>query len=81
MVRNKEAIETAILESAELVKQDRTDELLLAVARSSLNYSGKLYDLWCDNTGNCVLCCIGADDDSQLACIRRFLEREIPEDE
>ena len=63
MVKNKDTFETAILNAAALVKKGRLDEVLLAVAKSDLNDSGKLYDLWCDGLGeecSCEECCSDA---------------------
>lgn len=76
-MKNKDTFEIAILNAATLVKQGRLDEVLLAVAKSDLNDSGKLYDLWCDGLGeecSCEECC---SDEAQLCCIRRFLERDF----
>ena len=78
-MKNKDSFEIAILNAAELVNQGRLDEVLLAVAKSGLNDNGQLYDLWCDGLGtecSCEECC---SDAAQLGCIRRFLERDMPE--
>ena len=61
---------------AERLEAGQMDEVILSAARSTANDSGWMYDLWCDSCGNC-----GSGDDmcpdgSQLACIRRFLDRE-----
>jgi hypothetical protein len=77
-VKNKEAVEMVFLNAAELVKQGRTDELLLSIAKSGIN-DGKLYDLWCDNCGSECSCEEFCSDAAQLECIRRFLVRDVPE--
>ena len=79
-MKNKEAIETVILEAAKLVKQDRLDEVLLMVAKSNLNAEGQLYELFCDNQGTKCSYEEYCSDAVMLYCIRRFLEREVPED-
>ena len=53
--------------------------MLLAAAKGELpNPDGEgLYTLWCDGCGDCDACCEeGSDDEAQLDCIRRFLNKE-----
>ena len=78
-VKNKEAIEVTIISAAELVKQGRMDELLLSIAKSRLNDGGVLYELWCDGCGSECSYEDVCSDTAQLECIRRFLERDVPE--
>lgn len=75
----KESIELAILSAAELVKQGRTNEVLLASSKSGLNRCGELFDFWCDGCGNDCSCEEMCSDAAMLECIDRYLERTSPE--
>lgn len=76
----KESIELTILSAAELIKQGRLNEVLLAGSKSGLNRGGELYELWCDGCGSECSCEEMCSDAAMLECIDRYLERSVPED-
>lgn len=77
---NKDVIRSAIISAANLVQQGRLDEVILMAAKSDLNEDGVLYELFCDYNGTDCDCDEMCSDAAMRSCIRRFLEREVPED-
>ena len=77
MTNEQFLIELAI-QAVAVITQGDIPGLLLRVARSDANDSGWMYNLWCDSQGQCGLCEEECSDEAQLACIRRFLDREYP---
>ena len=59
-----------------VITQGDIPGLLLRIARSDANESGRMYNLWCDYQGQCGSGEEMCSDEAQLACIRRFLDRE-----
>ena len=79
-MKNKDTFEIAILNAAALVKQGRLDEVLLMAYRNRFCDQDRLSCLFCDCCGTeCESddCC---SDEAILSCIRRFLERDMPEE-
>lgn len=76
---NASAIRSAILSAANLVQQDRLDEVILMATKSDLNEGGWMYNLFCDYQGTECDCEEMCSDEAMLSCIRRFLERDVPE--
>ena len=72
-------VKNAILLAADLVKQDRLDEVILMATKSDLNDGGWMYELFCDRQGTECDCEEMCSDEAIRSCIRRFLEREVPE--
>ena len=68
-----------ILAAVSVVSDETMARILLDVARSPLNDARAMYELWCDNCGQCG----GEYDDenfcteeAQIGCILRFLRSE-----
>lgn len=79
---------TVPMSRAEQVREMTDEEMaqvMLAICRSSLNDSGDLYELWCDEKGGCIgpngedFCPDGCSEEMQLSCILRYLR--APADE
>lgn len=77
MTNEQVLIELAI-KAVEIITQGDMPELLLRAARSDANDSGWMYDLWCDDQGQCRSGEEMCSDEAHLDCIRRFLDREWP---
>ena len=76
---NAFVIKNVILFAANLVKQDRLDEVILMATKSDLNEGGWMYELFCDYQGTDCDCEEMCSDGAMRSCIRRFLERDVPE--
>lgn len=68
------------LAAASVISAETMARVLLDVARSPLNDSGAMYELWCDNCGECgdeyddeKFC----TEEAQIGCILRFLRGEV----
>lgn len=72
---NQEWIVETLRNAVEAIATGNLGQVLLQAARSDLNESGYMYDLWCDGCGNCGDPEDMCSDEAQLDCIRRFLER------
>ena len=75
---NEEMLGNLLTHAASLVKQGRLDEVILATAKSAVNNSGGIYDLFCDGEGTECSCEEQCSDQAMLCCIRRFLARDVP---
>lgn len=78
---NGEKIIECFNRAADLQNSGQLAKVLLEIARSDFLYIGDgMYELWCDYQGDCDKCCnddrTDLDDDCQLACIQRYLDRE-----
>lgn len=73
---NEQVIIEALNKAATMASQGKLHEILLVAARSQMNDSGALYDLWCDSAGNCGHGDQMCSEEAKLECIRRFLKRE-----
>lgn len=67
------------LAAASVISDETMARVLLDVARSPLNDGGAMYELWCDNCGQCgdehdeeSFC----TEEAQIGCILRFLRSE-----
>ena len=76
---NAEAIRSSLRKIAEAADDDTLAHYVLAIAKSDMNPTGDMYELWCDDRGGCrnkceseLPCC----EEDHINCIIRFLHRE-----
>lgn len=63
----------------EMADDRQIAQVVLDIARSSINSAGDMYELWCDNKGGCRNKCeseLPCSEEDHIDCILRFLHQE-----
>ena len=74
-----DAVRDCLKEIVDVADDRLLAKLVMNIARSKVNDSGSMYELWCDDKGGCQNKCeseLPCSEEDHIDCILRFLQQE-----